>query len=820
MDESLQLAVHKELAESGVLDEDWSVLVIAACEDAGMVEDVLGGSAAPAPLFEEAAELRPKGAYLGPLTVQGFRGIGDEVTVDLQPGPGLTLVVGRNGSGKSSFAEALEVLFTGDSKRWAARTKVWKEGWRNLHHARAAQVEAHVFIDGRPSPTVAKRQWADEAALEESTATVKAPSKSPAGLEALEWTEALTAYRPFLSYNELGSMLEGGPSQLYDALAPILGLEDISLAQKALAVARQSRENLRKQAKNDLLPLLEKLRETSEGTNDERARACLDALGEGQAWDLEVLESQLVGGPKDPGAGQQISILQQIATLVAPNPAQIKDASTSLRNAVANVEAVAGTETERASETASILEEVLAFHAAHGDGDCPVCGSADALGAGWRTRSEAQLGELRQAAQAADRAHEELRSAITPARDLIHAPPAALTWCDEVGLDGAPAAQAWGEWAKGKGLQNAPALAAYLEDTAPALCSAVEELKKRAADEAERLQDAWRPVALELTEWLGEAREAERARANVPLIASAEKWLKKAENKFRTERFGPIRDQVIELWKLLRQQSNVRLEDVTLTGSATRRAVDVAITIDGADGSALGVMSQGELHALALSLFLPRATLPQSPFRFLVIDDPVQSMDPSRVDGLARVLEKVARDRQVIVFTHDDRLPEAVRRLNIPATVFGVTRRENSVIEIRTSQDPVTRSLKDARSLAATQELPANVARRVVPGFCRAALEAAFIRMIRARRLAKGIAHADVEDAINESTTLTTLAALALFDDKGRGGDVMTHFNNKYGGWAGDVFMRCKEGPHQGFGGNLHDLVNGTEKLARKLLLT
>jgi len=256
MDESLQLAVHKELAESGVLDEDWSVLVIAACEDAGMVEDVLGGSAAPAPPLEEAAELRPKGAYLGPLTVQGFRGIGDEVTVDLQPGPGLTLVVGRNGSGKSSFAEALEVLFTGDSKRWATRTKVWKEGWRNLHHARAAQVQAHVFIDGRPSPTVAKRQWADEAALEESTATVKAPSKSPAGLEALEWTEALTAYRPFLSYNELGSMLEGGPSQLYDALAPILGLEDISLAQKALAVARLSRENLRKQAKKDLLPPL------------------------------------------------------------------------------------------------------------------------------------------------------------------------------------------------------------------------------------------------------------------------------------------------------------------------------------------------------------------------------------------------------------------------------------------------------------------------------------------------------------------------------------------------------------------------------------
>lgn len=83
-------------------------------------------------------------------------------------------------------------------------------------------------------------------------------------------------------------------------------------------------------------------------------------------------------------------------------------------------------------------------------------------------------------------------------------------------------------------------------------------------------------------------------------------------------------------------------------------------------------MSQGELHARALSLFLPRATLPASTFRFLVIDDPVQSMDQARVDGLAKVLDHVARDRQVIVLTHDDRLPESVRRLIIEARVIGV----------------------------------------------------------------------------------------------------------------------------------------------------
>jgi hypothetical protein len=42
-----------------------------------------------------------------------------------------------------------------------------------------------------------------------------APS-SRTGPEALGWETPLEAYRPFLSYNELGSLLDEGPSKLYD----------------------------------------------------------------------------------------------------------------------------------------------------------------------------------------------------------------------------------------------------------------------------------------------------------------------------------------------------------------------------------------------------------------------------------------------------------------------------------------------------------------------------------------------------------------------------------------------------------------------------
>lgn len=46
--------------------------------------------------------------YLDSVAVAGSRGIGPRAWLKLSPRPGVTLVVGRNGSGKSSIAEGVE----------------------------------------------------------------------------------------------------------------------------------------------------------------------------------------------------------------------------------------------------------------------------------------------------------------------------------------------------------------------------------------------------------------------------------------------------------------------------------------------------------------------------------------------------------------------------------------------------------------------------------------------------------------------------------------------------------------------------------------
>ena len=286
----------------------------------------------------------------------------------------------------------------------------------------------------------------------------------------------------------------------------------------------------------------------------------------------------------------------------------------------------------------------------------------------------------------------------------------------------------------------------------------------------------------------------------------------------RAERFAPLAEQSSAIWTQLRQGSSVDITRFDLAGSGNRRRLAVDVTVDGTEGAALGVMSQGELNSLALSLFLPRATFNASPFRFVVIDDPVQAMDPSKVDGLARVLDNVARERQVIVFTHDDRLPEAVRRLGISAKQLQVARRGSSVVEVRPVSDPVARYFDDARALVQTPGLSADVAGRVVPVFCRNAIEAVCMEVVRRRWIGRGVPHREVEESLEQAQSLVEKAGLLLFDESGRAHEVGSAINSRFGRRAGDAFFECNRGSHEGVSiGALRALIDDSEALATAL---
>jgi recombinational DNA repair ATPase RecF len=800
------------------LPERTSAVLLAACESVGCLAEVLGG-ASVSPLARadpQIDQVEPAGAYLRSLEVQAFRGIGEPTRLPLTAGPGLTVVTGRNGSGKSSFADALELLLTGGLRRWDGLPAVWKDGWRNMHVTLPTELSAEIDIEDA-GPAQVRRVWAADAGVDESSATVQVAGEKRTGIERLAWADDLVANRPFLSHAELEVFFTGRPSDLYELLASVLGLDDLTETGDRLAAARRERENALKAAKAALHPLLEEL----DGFQDERAAACRAGLA-GRSWDLDAVAAIATGtAPADPAG--DLARLRRISQLVTPTTAEVSITTEALETAAAELEAVAQTDAGRAAALAGLLRTALAHHAQHGDGPCPVCRRPSALDGDWQVETEKEAARLEQEAHDARTAEQRARSAWSALRRLVQATPEVLTAGDLVGtVDVRSARGAWQRWAAlpdedgPGGLRSA---VGHLTATWDALVAAVGEVARAASDDIAAREDRWGPFATRLASWCLDARQAQDGAADVASLKAAERWLKDATDDIRNARFLPLAEQAREIWTDLRQESNVEVGTIRLTGSTTRRQVTFDVKVDGSPCAGLSVMSQGEVNALALSVFLPRATLAASPFRFLVIDDPVQAMDSAKVDGLARVLERVARGRQIVVFTHDDRLPEALRRLEIAATVLEVTRRPGSEVTVRMVRDPVSRALKDAADVSADRTLPQEVAARVVGALCRTALEAAFTEITRRRMLCAGRRHEDVEAALAAAKKLYHFAALAMFDDIDRTNEVLPRLARMSRRHA-SIFQTLNGAAHGPVAGDLRGVIDDTRRLVEQLRTT
>jgi hypothetical protein len=276
-------------------------------------------------------------------------------------------------------------------------------------------------------------------------------------------------------------------------------------------------------------------------------------------------------------------------------------------------------------------------------------------------------------------------------------------------------------------------------------------------------------LASAIAGWCDDWEAWKNVEPSVKQLLDAEKWLKDNDLRLKNERLEPIQTQARNAWQKLKQESNVELGALELTGTNTRRRVRISGAIDGEAVDSFAVFSQGELHALTLSLFLPRATLAQSPFRFVVLDDPVQAMDPAKVDGLVELLGELAKTRQVIVFSHDDRLPAALRRSAHDATILEVNRSANSAVSITSSQDPTVRYLNDAHGLIKEwqhERLSEEDLRKTLPGLYRFAIESAAKDRYFATRLAKGATIHDLESTWSGTHNTRKRVLLAIFGEE------------------------------------------------------
>jgi len=744
-----------QLLADASLSEDLRSLIFNAFVGADELDAVLAaeeGVVLPTDVVE-TKHSADRGVFLKSIRVKGFRGIGTELHLALQPAPGLTVICGRNGSGKSSIAEALEVAMTGTTHRWSEKAGMqWKEAWRNIHQGGEARIRVQFAVENQGETTIGV-DWSDVGRVEDFTSWVQQPGQTKVdGLTQLGWSAPLTSYRPMLSYDELGGMFSAVPSKLYDALALILGLEQISEALKRLSQRKQELAEPAKRLRTELQELQREL----ESIDDERAVRAVKLL-KGPAK-LDELEALAAGAIDD--SGSRVGYLRQLISTQLVSDEMVSAESTSLRSAMARAAESARDVGRDLVLREQLLEQALAVHEHGGDQACPVCGQGR-LDGEWGVRARARLAEFKEQSAALTDAQKSLKEARAAARGVIRAMPEVLaSWSGDELPGLAAAREAWAEWLAVP--DDDQALAAHLDTIHPRVGARIHDLRQQAVAELLSLDETWAPVSVRLSAWVRLARQVDAAKPRVDLLAKAERWLKDNDIQLKNLRLRPISDKARQIWAHLRQESNVEISGLRLEGANTRRRVAIDAAVDGADAGAISVMSQGELHAMALALFLPRATMPASPFRFVVLDDPVQAMDPAKIDGLVKVLSEIAQDRQIIVLSHDDRLPEAVRRASVPARILEVSRNANSVLAISNVRDPAARYLDDANALLKDGNLPETRLRRALPGILRLATESAARDKYFAAAFSSGTTAETVDKIWSEAKTTRKRVAMAV----------------------------------------------------------
>ncbi|MGE5697260.1 MAG: AAA family ATPase [Candidatus Sericytochromatia bacterium] len=753
-DDRLKNYVLRCADDDADLTDDARLVVLAALGAPDDLAHVLGSDATSTELVDalntpEHTAAEPVGAYLKSITVRGFRGIGPKTTLELPPGPGLVVVAGRNGSGKSTLAEALELALTGTNSRWEDKPTVWSRHWRNLHAGEPAEIRVGIAEEGAGVTTIGVDWPSGDVNVHETKRWVQRPGQKREDTSVLGWEAALEMYRPLLSYDELGAILEGRPSDFYDELYKLLGLEQLTEGIARLdAEVRELRQPAAelKKAKDALRPILE-------AHEDPRAATALAEVKKTKPH-LETVRPLITQGAASsvPFAWQQA---QRLAVLTAdeaqPTCAALKSAAENEREEMRRSDALA-------ADRARLLDIGLTFHADHGDQPCPVCGQGT-LDANWAIAARAALEQDRSAAEdltAARAATRQARSALISLIRRVQPPPLA-----DADLDVAVARAAYDRFSQFPTDDNL-ALVGHVELTLPEVENAYAALRQQADALICEREDAWAPVAVELADWVKKAQAAREAEPKLKVATEAQKWLQRNAGELRNQRIAPLAQKAKQIWAALRQESNVDLGAIRLEGQKTNRRVVLEADVDGSESEAFGVMSQGELQALALAVFIPRATSPESPFRFLVLDDPIQAMDPSKIDGFLEVLTSLADHRQIVVFTHDDRLPAAIRRSRAPARIIEVTRGANSSVAMTEASRPATRLLDDAFAIAVDEAVPDEVKKAAIPMLCREAVEAAAWELFSSQALTEGHSRHDVEQTWEQAPTVKKRLALAI----------------------------------------------------------
>lgn len=173
------------------------------------------------------------------VTISAFRGFKKEQTIELDNN--LILIKGSNGSGKSSFVEAIEWLFYDEisrKKKSLCRSEYSGEFLRNLHAEKDQVTFVEAVLDSGGKEIRLKKKLLSPEKKEYSVDGSSVEDFSPLGINLAE------VHKPILSQVEVKHYVETDPKDRFEETNKILGIG-------ILSEFRSDLQDLQKDKKND-----------------------------------------------------------------------------------------------------------------------------------------------------------------------------------------------------------------------------------------------------------------------------------------------------------------------------------------------------------------------------------------------------------------------------------------------------------------------------------------------------------------------------------------------------------------------------------------
>ncbi len=685
------------------------------------------------------------------ISVEGFRAFGPRQILDV--GPSLTIIKGDNSKGKTSLAEAVEFLLSGQTSRRdvVATTKTeFARGLRNVHYAGPVYVEAEMQIN---TGTVTIRRT-----LKEDYPDGVASSCTSV-LEILKEDQSWSPFKfedhgmpvfnepirlPIIFQHTLRYVSNAKPGERRDYFKRLLDVEDLANHREAVRLAIQT---VAEPGPAESLAL--RLRALAQEVQFQALVPLTKAPLPSQAQIDKAICAQMVdllpaeNRPSDHSDGKAVA--EAFKSYLPRHRRQLTQLTPTTLGT--SIPPLTGDDSLSLSETASVKHRIQIAHDTYqehhevveeqlsvlfpflhagvnlpqfvGDFemalDCPFCLST-------RVVTQSRIENIRQILASPERIKKAQEATITILVNLqqesasalarvLRLVPSALADVDRQKLRGFVGTQtgrfdAWDE-AHRKLIQSKAHLVQELEalqkscaealqavrdgqefaiailttalDNIPKLLrgfitdcdvyKSTEEKLSSLVDDAvnltmgiskqEDLLGLWHDrlgIRDSLVEFL--ARETVNKRLQVAL-----KEITDANAAVLIEdKFPSLNDDISRIWNQLRPEEPVNFGGVKPKGKGLRE-IDIKATLlneadlvatQSEERDAVAVFSDSQLNCLGLALFLARAS--REPGGFVILDDPIQSLDEAHANNLATV---VLRDLmttfklQIILLTHD-----------------------------------------------------------------------------------------------------------------------------------------------------------------------